>query len=409
MSMGQAIAVCFVSNGSCEVTGGQTAYFRALGDTLSGWLPVSGVARFHTALPRSDFHSAETPRDIRRPGWNTRIVAPGGPTRPLLPLVLKLITRPALREIGIGLYTAAFGPALREAVPPETTVVHYVGAGWDLTGHVARAEARRRGIAFVVTPFVHPSQWGDSDLDVAFYDTADVVIACSEAEREYLRGKGATRPEYAITGLGPVATTEGDGRRFRERYGLGDRPLVLFVARKHRYKGYHATRAAMAKVVRDVPDACLVAIGKDVEPPFPDVPEGALLDLGQLATDEAGEQTKADAFAACDVFCMPSEAESFGIVYVEAWSFGKPVIAGNPPAVRELVEDGVTGFRVTDQDEDQIADRIVRLLRDPALARRMGEAGRALRKERYDWDYVSRFHEKVYADALARVAGQRGK
>lgn len=405
--MGQGIAVCFVSNGSCEVTGGQTSYFRALGDTLSAWMPVSGVARFHTALPRSDFSSAEQPRDIKRPRWTTRIIAPGGPLRPALPLTLRLITRPALRNLGIELYKAAFGGAMHDAIPAETNVIHYVGAGWDLTGHVALAEARRRKIAFVVSPFVHPGQWADSDLDIAFYNQADTILACSASERDYLRGRGVTRPEYSLIGLGPVSLTEGDGARFRERYNLGDRPLILFVARKHRYKGYHATRSAMAKILKTVPDACLVAIGKDVEPPFPDVPEGGLLDLGEVESSPVGEQLKADAFAACDIFCMPSEAESFGIVYVEAWSFGKPVISGNPPAVRELVEDGVAGFRVADQNEDLIADRAIQLLKDSSLRKQMGDAGRALQQERYNWDYVSRFHEKMYGETLARI-GSRG-
>jgi glycosyltransferase involved in cell wall biosynthesis len=94
----------------------------------------------------------------------------------------------------------------------------------------------------------------------------------------------------------------------RPARGLGDRPLGLFVGRRQRYKGYNALREAMTAFVRTVPDACLVSVGPATQPASPALPEGSHVDLGTC-----DEQEKADGLAACDVFCMPSEGESFGI------------------------------------------------------------------------------------------------
>lgn len=99
------------------------------------------------------------------------------------------------------------------------------------------------------------------------------------------------------------------------------------------------------------------------------------------------EQTKADALAACDIFCMPSDSESIGIVYVEAWPYGKVVIGGPAPAACELIQDGVGGLYIA-QTEDAIAEAVVRLRDDGDLRRRLREAGRQKQRERFTWDAV---------------------
>ncbi|MGB9594200.1 MAG: glycosyltransferase, partial [Anaerolineae bacterium] len=108
---------------------------------------------------------------------------------------------------------------------------------------------------------------------------------------------------------------------------------------------------------------------------------------------------KTSALAACDVFCMPSSQESFGGVFVEAWTMGKPVIGGDIPAVREVIADGVDGFLVP-PDPATIADRILALLADPAMARRMGEAGRQKALACFTWDKLAAKTLAVYEGLL---------
>ena len=86
---------------------------------------------------------------------------------------------------------------------------------------------------------------------------------------------------------------------------------------------------------------------------------------------------------------------------VEAWSCGKPVIGGPAGATRELIEDGVDGF-VVPQDAQAIADRLERILDDPALARDMGCKGKEKAEKRYSWSAIADAHVNLYGDILSR-------
>lgn len=85
-------------------------------------------------------------------------------------------------------------------------------------------------------------------------------------------------------------------------------------------------------------------------------------------------------FAACDIFCFPSyfEAESFGLVLVEAMQFAKPVVSTHWRGIPSVVADGVNGFLVPVQDPQAVAAKLHVLASDAALRRRMGEEGRRI-------------------------------
>lgn len=390
------LQVCLVAAASGEATGGLASYLRCLADHLSRDCEVSVVARFtQTGTGASDYAAAEPPRALDHGRYRTRIIAPGAAWRPILRRLISLVSRPALQPLAQWLYRRAYQPSLAAAVPATVDVVHYVGTGWELLGFAALAEARRRGAAFTVLPAVHPGSWGDNRLDVSLYNQADAVFVLSQFERTHLARSGVHPSRLHLTGLAPASEASGDAARFRRRHGLADRPIILFIGRKDRSKGYHVLREAMTHILAAVPDACLVTIGPDREPPYPDVPETALLDLGLAAEDD-----KADALAACDVFCLPSEHESFGIVYIEAWAYGKPVVAGPAPAVAELVTDNQTGFCVP-QSPQAVASVVVRLLRDPVLSQRVGAAGQALQRSQYTWEAVTETHRTLFHQATS--------
>lgn len=81
-------------------------------------------------------------------------------------------------------------------------------------------------------------------------------------------------------------------------------------------------------------------------------------------------------YDACDVFVMPSKQEGFGLVFLEAMARGKAVIGANYGGAPDIIHDQVTGFLVGYDDLDSLTDRITRLLLNPELSRKMGEAGR---------------------------------
>jgi glycosyltransferase involved in cell wall biosynthesis len=117
----------------------------------------------------------------------------------------------------------------------------------------------------------------------------------------------------------------------------------------------------------------------------------------------APDAVKRDALAAADTFAMPSRTDSFGIVYLEAWCYGVPVVGARAGGVPDVIDDGVDGLLAPFGDVAAIAGAIGRLLGDRALAQRLGEAGRAKVLRALTWDHIYAQVRAVYAE----VAGER--
>jgi len=403
-ALDRKMTLCIVSSISGAANGGEAAYIRCLGNHFVklGHV-VFGVSRLR--LVHSEFLnyalSDAGPKggcnQVSCGGWSCRLVGPQPTVTPLLRLLPYLMSRPIVNRLSGFVFRAAYDAPVLDAMPGKIDVVHYVGTGWELLGYSALHAARMRRAVFTITPFVHPDQWGDSRFDVRFYNQADAVYVCSEYERNHLEKKGVHSRRIHRTAMAPAGVQEADANRFRMRWNLGDRPVILFLGRKQRYKGYHVLCLAMKEVIAAIPEVCLAVAGAEVEPPFPAVAKENFLDLGELTTSTGHVQHKADALAACDVFCMPSTAEAFGLVYAEAWHYGKPVIGGMAPALEELIIDDVNGYRV-EQDKTQLAARLIQLLQNEGLRRRMGDEGRRIQQEKYTWPAVSSRHLQIWTD-----------
>jgi glycosyltransferase involved in cell wall biosynthesis len=101
-------------------------------------------------------------------------------------------------------------------------------------------------------------------------------------------------------------------------------------------------------------------------------------------------------YGACDVICIPSRAEPFGRVAIEAFAAGKPVVASAVGGLQEIIEHGVTGFLVPYNDTRQMQHYVERLLQDPLLRQHVGAAARLCAKERYtEAHYSSRVVDLV--------------
>jgi glycosyltransferase involved in cell wall biosynthesis len=101
-------------------------------------------------------------------------------------------------------------------------------------------------------------------------------------------------------------------------------------------------------------------------------------------------------YRACDVFCLPSRQEGFGIVFLEAMAAGRPVLACAAAAVPEVVPDGVAGLLVPPADAVALAEALDRLAEDPSLRVRLADGGREHVRQ-FDADRVAR----AFLDAVA--------
>ncbi|MFJ9208853.1 glycosyltransferase family 4 protein [Streptomyces sp. NPDC102264] len=191
------------------------------------------------------------------------------------------------------------------------------------------------------------------------------------------------------------------GQAVRERLGLADRPVVVCVSRLVPRKGQDTLILALPAILARVPDAVLLIVGGG---PY----EGALRKLA-ADTGVAGSVRFTGAvpwselpahFGAGDVFAMPCrtrrgglDVEGLGIVYLEASATGLPVIAGDSGGAPDAVLEGETGWVVRGGPQEvasaETAERVVALLGDEELRRRMGERGREWVEERWRWDSLA--------------------
>ncbi|MFO7534547.1 MAG: glycosyltransferase family 4 protein [Kiritimatiellia bacterium] len=111
-------------------------------------------------------------------------------------------------------------------------------------------------------------------------------------------------------------------------------------------------------------------------------------------------EAKWRAFAEADLFCFPSLTDSFGLVVLEAMAMQLPVVASDWCGLKDIVEDGITGFRAPKGDAPALADKLETLLLDPNQRLQMGEAGRA----RYLREYTQAVWRRRMEEALAQCA-----
>ncbi|MCW7945342.1 GDP-mannose-dependent alpha-(1-6)-phosphatidylinositol monomannoside mannosyltransferase [Streptomyces hygroscopicus] len=187
------------------------------------------------------------------------------------------------------------------------------------------------------------------------------------------------------------------GDEVRARLGLTDRPVVVCVSRLVPRKGQDTLILAMPRILAKEPDAVLLVVGGG--------PYGR--DLRRLAYETGVADAVRFAgivpwqelpayYGAGDVFAMPCrtrrgglDVEGLGIVYLEASATGLPVVAGDSGGAPDAVLDGETGWVVPGGSAEETADRIVTLLGDPELRRRMGDRGRQWVEEKWRWDLLA--------------------
>ena len=279
------------------------------------------------------------------------------------------------------------------AYAAQADLIHNVRIGREGLSDASLRVARHYDIPFVFTPVHHPRWVGwRYQVYIELYRQADAVIALTNAEKKTLVQLGVQEERIHVTGMGPLLAKQADGQSFRHRYGISE-PIVLFLGQHYAYKGYQQVLKATPLVWRRLPETNFVFIGpavKQSEKYFSSMADPRIHRLGQVSLQE-----KTDALAACNLLCVPSSQESFGGVYTEAWTFGKPVIGCQIPAVAEVITEGVDGYLVA-QEPEQIAERICYLLEHPLKAQAMGEVGRKKVDSRYTWRQLAAKTEAAY-------------
>jgi phosphatidyl-myo-inositol dimannoside synthase len=167
-------------------------------------------------------------------------------------------------------------------------------------------------------------------------------------------------------------------------------PVVLTVGRwvaAERYKGLDDLIRAIAQARTEIPNLNLVAVGSGDD--LPRLRKFAA-DSGVADCVHFFENLSREELAACysqaDVFALPSSGEGFGLVFLEAMAFSKPLVAAASAGARDVVEDDVNGLLVPPGDPQKLAHALGRLLCDVSLRDQLGRRGGEIVRTRYRFE-----------------------
>ena len=230
------------------------------------------------------------------------------------------------------------------------------------------------------------------------YRQVDLFVCASEAIRKMLIGDGvpASRTVTVHEGIDLGRVESAPPAKLHEELFLPHgAPLVGNVAALVPHKGQRHFIEAAALVVRQVPDARFVIAGEgELRPSLErQIREHHLEKHVLLAGFRPDVLSLHKAF---DIFAMSSITEGLGTSLLDAMAAAKPIVATATGGIPEVVVNDSTGFLVPPRDHGAMAGALVRLLKDPALRQRMGQAGRARARQRFSAERMLQQTLRVY-------------
>ena len=299
-------------------------------------------------------------------------------------------------------------------------------------GGIVRTAARLHGIPYVVTlhggffevpkgemdqmlaPIQNRFEWGRVFGALLgsrrVLEDASALICVGRDEYEAAKKQLPNqRVELLPNGVDSEFFATGDGAAFRAEYGIPtDRRIVLCVSRIDYQKNQISLVEAFPNVSTRHPDVHLVLLGPVTVESYHRRLRAKVQELGlqQRVTMVPGlgsdDPLLKGAFHAADIFCLPSLHEPFGIVILEAWAAGLPVVASRVGGIPSFTQDGEDILHSKPGDADDLGRRLIKMLDQPELAARLAAAGREKARRNYDWSTISRRLLNLYEDVAER-------
>jgi phosphatidyl-myo-inositol dimannoside synthase len=227
-------------------------------------------------------------------------------------------------------------------------------------------------IPYVLVTYGIEAWHNNNKLQYQALQKASMVLTISNHTRDWLIESGGVKPER-IRILAPTFTPHlfsitGKSTKFEQKLGLKPTSLVILtvcrLAQAERYKGYDQIIKALPAIIKEIPEIQYIIVGKgpDRERVLRLIDETGVQEH-VILTGFVPDEELADYYNLCDVFAMPSKEEGFGIVYLEALSCGKPVLAGNKDGSRDALLNGELGVLVDPDNVGEIAGELIRILK----------------------------------------------
>lgn len=313
-------------------------------------------------------------------------------------------------------------PSLRKALkalpPGAFDLVHTTNIPFESMIAAAADYAERVGIPHLITPFTHLGEPGDRSISryytmrhqLDLEHRASRLIMQTRLERDFLGELGVPTNKMHRVGVGvnPYALIGGNSERFRKKYGVQG-PIVYYLGAAAYDKGTTHTIEAMRQVLSRGVKATFIMAGSTMLDKFREYYENLPEEVRERCRwlGFISDEDKRDLLAAGQLFCMPSRTDSFGIVYLEAWLNGAPVIGANAGGVPEVISDGVDGYLVEFGDVPALANMIQFLLQRPDIAREMANAGRRKVLAEHTWDHKIAHIAEIYEETIRESQNRR--
>lgn len=296
---------------------------------------------------------------------------------------------------------------------PKYDIVHVQSFPYFSLLYIARAIAKKVGAKLYLTSLTHLGTDKKDKLrkryfnpiGVQFYVSADKIFTLTNVERDEIisfvkeRGFEIDKDKFETIGVGifPKNVLIGNSSAFRDKYRLGNIPIVCSIGAKNYVKGTHTLIEAMQILWKRGVEVKL-AIGGNNSIEFNEFwqKQSDLVKANTINLDMPSTQEKFDMLSASQIFCMISKSDSFGIVYLEAWINKIPVIGADIDIIHEIFEIGVDGEVTPFGDAMLLAQKIKYLLDNEELRKSMGEKGYNKVINNYTWDKIFNKLEKYF-------------
>ncbi len=241
-----------------------------------------------------------------------------------------------------------------------------------------------------------------------YLKAVDKIFSISNEQKKVLEINGIKNIETVYNGI-DVKERVADVPKvkiFKDQFGLSGFKVIFFAARMSPAKGSEVIVKALGKIKKEVPTAKLLVVGS-LTPSSADMKklaEETGVGGSLCFTDLLDEELMRVAYASADVCVTPSVYfDSFNLINIEAMAAKKPVVGTCFGGTPEIVVDNETGFIVNPLNIGMLAGKIIKLLDDPALAEKMGQAGYERVLEYFNLGKIAR----VYLDAFEKTLSRK--
>ncbi|MHA1376821.1 MAG: glycosyltransferase family 4 protein [Candidatus Helarchaeota archaeon] len=291
----------------------------------------------------------------------------------------------------------------RELMIQEADIIHTTAIPY-FNIVLALLAGKLKSIPSICTPFYHFE-------NIRYQNTAytnilgcfDRILVCSKAEKDYLLKKGVNsrKIKQIHMGVDLKKYERAKEKWFFDHYDISG-PKILFCGYKNEEKGALNILNCIKYVVSKIPNAKFIFIGPstkgfNIKKRKMGKLRKNIINIGVLpyyATIKRG------AFAACDIYVMPSRSEAFGIAYLEAWASKKPVIGADINA--SIINDGYDGFVIPfDAKPKLLANKIIQLIKDEDLRIKLGINGyNKIKEKNWTLEHLGLKIEEIYKEML---------